>query len=222
MNNLVLITSIIWTPNTPLSYISTRSIYTPTERFEQTKKTIQTIREKIPESKIILVECSNLTEEQNNYFENNSDYFLNLINDEIKKNYIYSESKSLGEGTMTISALEYIKNNNIEFDNFYKITGRYWLSENFNYENFINTDIIVHNINGNINNTATSLYKLNKINIESFYNFLISNLHLMFKCIGYEVLFAMFLNLPKPNKVLHLNKIGVNGFISVSNDFVDN
>jgi hypothetical protein len=45
---------------------------------------------------------------------------------------------------------------------------------------------------------------------------------LMFECIGYEVLFAMFLKLPKNNKVIHLNKIGVNGYISVSNDFIDN
>jgi hypothetical protein len=32
----------------------------------------------------------------------------------------------------------------------------------------------------------------------------------------------MFLKLPKNNKVIHLNKIGVNGYISVSNDFIDN
>ena len=50
MNNLVLITSVICTTNNPLSYINTRSIYSHEERFEQTKKTIQTIREKIPNS----------------------------------------------------------------------------------------------------------------------------------------------------------------------------
>ena len=222
MKNLVLITSIIKTPNIPLSYTSVRSVFTHEERFEQTKKTIQTIREKIPNSKIILVECSNLTVEQNNYFTNNSDFFLNLINDEEKKQKIYSKSKALGEGTMTTTALEYIKDNNIEFDNFFKITGRYWLSENFNYDNFLNTDIIVHNIYGDINNTATSLYKLNKMNINYFYSFLLEKSHLMLQCICYEILFAMFLNLPKENKVIHLNKIGVNGYISVSNDFIDN
>ena len=45
---------------------------------------------------------------------------------------------------------------------------------------------------------------------------------LMFECIGYEVLFAMFLKIPKGNNIIHLNKIGVNGRISVSNDFIDN
>jgi hypothetical protein len=222
MNNLVLITSIIKTPNKPLSYINTRSIYTHQERFEQTKKTIQTIREKIPNVKILIVECSHLDNEQNEYLKNNCDYFLNLINQPDKVENIYSISKALGEGTMTIEAINYIKENNIEYDNLFKITGRYWLSSNFNYKNFENNNIIVHYIQNNINNTCTSLYKINKINVIDFQNFLIQNKNLMYNCIGYEVLFAMFLKQPKSNKIIHFNKIGVNGYISVSNDFIDN
>jgi hypothetical protein len=222
MINLVLITSVIKTPNKPLSYINTRSIYTHQERFEQTKKTIQSIREKIPNAKIFIVECSNLDDEQNEYLKNNCDYFLNLINKPDKVENIYSISKALGEGTMTIEAINYIKENNIDFDSLFKITGRYWLSNNFNYKNFENNNIIVHYIQNNINNTCTSLYKINKINVLDFQNFLIQNKNLMYNCIGYEVLFAMFLKLPKNNKIIHLNKIGVNGYISVSNDFVDN
>jgi hypothetical protein len=222
MNNLVLITSVIKTHNKPLSYINTRSIYTHQERFEQTKKTIQSIREKIPNVKIFIVECSNLDNEQNEYLKNNCDYFLNLINQPDKVENIYSISKALGEGTMTIEAINYIKENNIEFDSLFKITGRYWLSNNFNYKNFENNNIIVHYIQNNINNTCTSLYKINKINVLDFQNFLIQNKNLMHNCIGYEVLFAMFLKLSKSNKIIHLNKIGVNGYISVSNDFIDN
>jgi hypothetical protein len=222
MINLVLITSIICTPDIPLSYTSIRSVFTSNERFEQTKKTIQTVKEKIPESKIFIVECSSLNEEQHKYFLENSDYFLNLYNNDNLKKSIYSISKALGEGTMTISAIEYIKQNNIIFDNFFKITGRYWLSENFNYNNFINNDIVVHNIYNDIYNVCTSLYKLNKLNIDDFYNFLINNKYKMEQCIGYEVLFAMFLNSSNKNKVIHLNKIGVNGYISVSSDFADN
>ena len=137
--------------NKPLSYINTRSIYTHQERFEQTKKTIQSIREKIPIVKIFIVECSNLDDEQNEYLKNNCDYFLNLINQPDKVENIYSISKALGEGTMTIEAINYIKENNIEFDNLFKITGRYWLSNNFNYKNFENNNIIVHYIQNNIN-----------------------------------------------------------------------
>lgn len=222
MNNLVLITSVICIENKPLSYTNIRSVYSHKERFEQTIKTIQTIREKIPNSKILIVECSNLTEDFTNYLVKHSDYFLNLYEDEKIRNNTTGLSKSLGEGTMTISVIKYIKDNNIEYDNLFKITGRYWLSNNFNYDNFNNSDIIIHYINGDINNTCTSLYKLHKINIDDFMNFLNRNIHLMYQCIGYEVLFAMFLKEAKPNNIINLNKIGVNGYISVSNDFADN
>lgn len=221
-SNLVLITSIIYTPNLPLSYTNTRSVFSPEERFEQTKKTIQSVREKIPNSKIFIVECSNLSKEQNDYFNSNSDYFLNLIGNKNAVNNIYSISKSLGEGTMTIAAIDYIKQNNILFDNFFKITGRYWLSDKFNYINFDNENIIVHYINNDVNNCCTSLYKLHKNNLDDFYNFLKLNTDLMLRCIGYEVLFAIFLNSNINNKIINLNKIGVNGYISVSNDLADN
>ena len=221
-SNLVLITSIIYTPKIPLSYIDTRSVFTPEERFEQTKKTIQSVKEKIPNSKILIVECSNLSKEEHYYFNSNCDYFLNLIENKNVSDNIYSISKSLGEGTMTIAAIDYIKKNNIIFNNFFKITGRYWLSDNFDYIKFNNENIVVHYINNDINNCCTSLYKLHKNNIDSFYNFLKLNVGLMIKCMGYEVLFARFLNSNIHNKIINLNKIGVNGYISVSNDFIDN
>ena len=128
MNNLVLITSVISTTNNPLSYINNRSVYSHLERFEQTKKTIESVKEKIPNSKIIIVECSNLNEEIINYLIKNSDYFLNLYNNQKIRNNISHISKSLGEGTMTLCALKFIIQNNIEFNNLIKISGRYWLS----------------------------------------------------------------------------------------------
>ena len=77
--NITLITSIIHTPNTPLSYIKTRSIYTREERFEQTKRTIETVREKIPDNKIFLIECSQFTTEESDYLKSKVDIFMNII-----------------------------------------------------------------------------------------------------------------------------------------------
>jgi len=136
MKNLVLITSIIYPPSKPLSYIETRSIYTPERRFEDTKKIIESIKTYIPNSIIFIIECSRLTDEQYTYFKCNSDIFVNLIDYPSYIESIYSSSKSLGEGTMTIYALEYLIENNIEFDQFFKISGRYWLTNDFKYENF--------------------------------------------------------------------------------------
>ena len=103
--NLVIITSIINTPNKPLSYSKTRSIFTRHERFEQTKDTIQSIKKYIPNNKIILVECTDFSINENEYFKNNCDIIINLIHKFKEKNYIYSSAKAAGEGIMTISAL---------------------------------------------------------------------------------------------------------------------
>jgi hypothetical protein len=218
MNNLVLITSVIKTPNLALSYTETRSVFTSEERFEQTKKTIQTMKEKIPNSKIFIVECSELNEEQNDYLIKNSDYFLNLYdNSELRKN-IYGRSKSLGEGTMTIAALEYIINNNINYDNLIKISGRYWLSDNFLYSNFENDNIVIKYINNDSNNVLTALYKLPKVCVEKLKDFLIKNIYKMFACIGYEVLFSEFINGLSVSKNI-LDTIGIQGYVSVSKDY---
>jgi hypothetical protein len=218
MDNLVLITSVICTPNTPLSYISTRSVYTHDERFEQTKKTIETIKQKIPNSKILIVECSNLNEEQNEYLKNNVDYFINIINDCDKCNNIYSKSKSLGEGTMTLYAIKYIIDNNIEFKKLIKISGRYWLSENFDNNKFINNDIVIKYIDDNIDNVFTALYQLPRESIMNLKTFLENKFTEMNNCVGYEVLFANFIKSEK-GIIINLNPIGLEGYVSVAREF---
>jgi hypothetical protein len=215
--NLVLITSIIKPPMLPLSYISTRSVYTFQERFEQTKLTIQSVKNKIPNCKIFLVECSNLTDDENTYFLENVDLFLNLNNHELSSN-MHSASKSLCEGTMTICAINYLISNNINYDNLIKISGRYYLSESFNINNFNNNDIVIKQIDNNINNVFTGLYKLPKNCTEKLKCFLESNYNSMKMCIGYEVLFAQFINTLCENKII-VNPIGLQGNVSVCGTF---
>ena len=114
--NIVLITSIIITPNTPLSYSNSRSKYTREERYEQTKNTIESIK-KIPNKQTIMIECSDLSDEEETYFKTSVYIFINLyrLNNETLKSYIYSPFKALGEGTMTMYGLNYLyENNNVK------------------------------------------------------------------------------------------------------------
>ena len=210
MDSFVLITSVINTPNTPLSYTNTRSVFSRQDRFEQTKKTIKSVREKLSNSKIIIVECSDFNEEENNYFKENCDYILNLWNKKELHNYIFGPSKSLGEGTMTIEALKYIEELNLEYQYLYKISGRYWLNENFKIENIQNN--IFKRINKNENNVFTALYKIDKKTVEKLVFFLINNIENMKKCIGYEVLMSHFVkNIDKTM----VDIIGLSGFVTV-------
>ena len=213
--NLVLITSVINTPKTPLSYSSIRSVYTRDVRFDQTKKTIKSIKEKIPNCKIMIVECTDFTEDEKQYFDIECDYILNLFNNiELCKN-IFGLSKSLGEGTMTIEALKYIIDNNLEYDNLFKISGRYWLSENFNYNNFKNNNIVFKKINGDINNIFTALYKIPYNKTVLLYNFLLNNIINMKNKIGYEVLFGYFLHCQNYIDILLYDPIGLAGNVTV-------
>ena len=216
MNNIVLITSIIKTPNTPLSY-GVRSFYTHEQRFEQTKLTIQSI-EKIPQCKIIMIECSELNEDESNYFIQNTTYFINLYDNIELRNNIYSSSKSLGEGTMTICALNFLITNNINYDNLIKISGRYYLSEYFDINNFNNNKIVIQYIHNNINNVCTCLYKLPEKYVEEFKKFLQNNYNNMLNCIGYECLFALFIK-TIPEIPISINPIGVKGYISCCSSY---
>jgi hypothetical protein len=182
--------------------------------FEELEK----IREKIPNSIIFIVECSELNEEYNSFLLNNSDFFLNLYNIDFIRENINSISKSLGEGTMTFFALNKILEINIDFDNLIKISGRYWLSNNFNYKKFDNNNIIIKYINNDMNNVFTALYKIPYKNVLEYKNFLENNFHLMKKCIGYENLFSIFIN-SQNTTINHINNIGLEGYISISNDF---
>lgn len=210
MDSFVLITSVINTPNTPLSYTNTRSVFSRQDRFEQTKKTIKSVREKLSNSKIIIVECSDFNEEENNYFKENCDYILNLWNKKELHNYIFGPSKSLGEGTMTISALKYIEELNLEYKYLYKISGRYWLNKNFKIENIQNN--IFKRINNNENNVFTALYKIDKKTVEKLVFFLINNIENMKKSIGYEILMSQFVKNIDKNLV---DIIGLSGFVTV-------
>tara|TARA_B100000161_G_scaffold148137_1_gene105355 strand:+ start:3086 stop:3742 length:657 start_codon:yes stop_codon:yes gene_type:complete len=211
MKNIVLINSIIDTPNLPLSYTNTRSVYSKEERFQQTKYTIETIKKYIPDPYIIIVECSNLSEEEQNYFKNNCDKLLNLFDDMQSKKYIYSNSKSAGEGTMTIKALEYILNLNIEYNSFFKISGRYFLNEFFNINQFINEYNVVKPANTEIMNTT--FYKLNKKYIKTFLEFLKNSYDKMMKCIAYEALFKYFIDSINDKK--YISNLGCSGNIAI-------
>lgn len=215
IQNIVVITSIINIPNKPFSYVSTRSIYDRSERFEQTKYTIKTVKNKIPDSKIMLIECSDLNEEENEYMNENVDYFINLYGNSEIEEKIFGLSKSLGENTLLLNAINYLKENNIKYENFYKISGRYWLTNNFDYEKFNNTKIVYVSEKNNKNDIYTSLYKLNHRHMDVYENFILNNIETLEKCICAEIFFGFFLSILEEDEKNDIGHAGVAGYIAV-------
>jgi len=223
MKNLTLITSVIDTPNTPLSYTATRSVFTREQRFEQLKNTIITVRQNIPDNRIFLVECSQLTDAERELLINNVHYFLNIYETQnqalIKR--MFTPSKAMGEGTMTMLALQQLADNNIKYDNLFKISGRYWLNKNFFYDIFDNSYSCTCPIDDDKNNMLTSLYKLTYAHSLAWLEYLKKCEYRFARCASYEAIFAAFVNSLDIRQRYFLHRMGVSGYISVSGTYVE-
>lgn len=195
---LILITSVIDTPNTPLSYSQIRSVYNRDERYEQTQYTIETIKQFFPEADIMMVECSDFKNhpEQLEYLTSNVKYFLNLWERKELHLNIFGLSKALGEGTQTIEAFNFLFKNNIQYENLIKISGRYHFLNRLNYDD----DKIIAGCNTD-NGYVTQFYKLPFNYLPLFKDFLISNIDEMINCCCYENLFKNFCELHTNNLI---------------------
>ena len=220
MANIVLITSIINTPDIPFTYTYTRSVFTSNERFLQTVNTINSIKKMIPNSIIVLVECSELTNEQNDFFLNNVNYLINLYNSS-NKNKVYSYFKAVGEGTMTYCGLHIIKSiyNNMDY-NIFKISGRYSFNNFFDFKMWNNNMNMMKYVNMDNNSVNTTFYKITKNTSEDMLNFL--EICDFTKYNGYENLFYDFIsNFVKcKDETTFINeKIGIEGLVSINGNF---
>ena len=165
--NIILVTSKIYTTNeVDLTYASKRSIYTAAERFQQTVNTIQTIKKHIPNYFIVLIDNSIFDNNESKQLTNMVDYFINPCNDTGFLNYFTNSCKFkfLAELSQIIYSYHYFFKH-IDFTTikqFFKISGRYFINDNFNYHNFDNNKIIFK-INENVKDRKyiyTSFYKL--------------------------------------------------------------
>lgn len=131
--NLVVVTSVI----NPYDV----SMYNSDERLEQLiHKTINSIKNKIPDSYIAVIEGSYLTDDQKKLLKQSN--IDSLIYIDIK-----NHNKNSGELTLLLNFFKSeffldIKNKyNIKTIN--KISGRYWLNDKFNFEDYEENDCVI-------------------------------------------------------------------------------
>ena len=142
MKDCIIVTSIVEMGNAPVEWGTTRSVYSHKQRLEQTLETIESIRTYMPDTDILLVECS----PESDYMvelKNNVDIFVNTYpNDSIRNCY----NKSIGEATLLIKAFDIIETK--QYRNIFKMTGRYKLTEKFNKNNWsddqVNASLTYH------------------------------------------------------------------------------
>jgi hypothetical protein len=132
-NNIFIITSTI---------ITQSGLISPYDRFLQTIETIDSIRKKLKNSIIILVDNSNLTfiGNESEKLISKVDYFFNISERKICQFMNKKEIKGAGESYMLLVALNFIKQTNLASKRIFKISGRYKLSDEFDinlYENLL-------------------------------------------------------------------------------------
>jgi len=149
--DLVIISSAINTCSAPLSYYPIRSVFDKHKRYEQTLQTIESIK-KIPNRKVYFVECTDIPE-----FEKDISQMVDFYKNVYKGNeaVIDGPYKNVGE------AISLLAVDTDEYENVYKLSGRYYLTDEFDYSLWDNEDTMmwVDDKNGW---RLTVFYKINK------------------------------------------------------------
>lgn len=159
-SDIFIITSVINTGKKPWSYSTSRSCFTIEERFNQTLKSIESIRKFNNKSIILLVECSELDTNMTEILRQNVDFFLQTYDDlDVREACLNSEKKGWGEIKKLQKACNFINENNIKFNRLFKLSGRYFLNDNFNEINYQEKDFFTFKMYDS-NNGSTVLYSV--------------------------------------------------------------
>ncbi len=125
-----IITSVIHFSHKKLSKSIVRSVFTPDQRTEQTIKTVKSIREKIPNATIILLEMGkekDIAEE----LVRAVDKYVYIGNNRWVRWSVNGRRRGLGEAIGLIASGNELENNT---DFFFKMSGRYYLNDDFKKE----------------------------------------------------------------------------------------
>jgi len=176
--NIILITSKIYVSDINFSYSEKRSVYDSTTRYKQTLNTISSIKKFIPDYFIVLIDNSEFTNEEVKNLSSAVDCFINITDNE-KLNYYTNicKYKYLADLYHQINSyyylLKYIDFSRIK--QFFKISGRYYINETFNYRDYDNT-LNIFKKNNNILDRDyyyTSFFKISKTFLPKYFSELI-------------------------------------------------
>lgn len=204
--NIVLITSVI------NEY--SKSIFTPVQRLEQlTDLTIPSIRKKIPNSYIVILEGSALSIDDKNILNDNCDELITFN--------VIGLDKSLGELNLIY---KYLTSDSFlrmysKLDSVVKISGRYYLLDDFNF--FEYNDSVIKSIKSSWTDyyvSVTLYYRVVKKDIDYFID-KISKVALNYGIfIDIEHTFYKYNIVPSKYKI---DRLGVGGWLAPSGKYIE-
>jgi hypothetical protein len=216
--DIVFISSVIGVSGAPLTYTKVRSVFTAEERYDQTVKTIESVRKYVPGAKILLVETSELSTVQQEGIRSKVDYFINTFDDPVSKSIcIDSPKKGFGEAIQTKVALTFLLVNNIQFRRFFKLSGRYALTEKYNRDAYSDNEYTFYNPSvENPSSISTVVYSVPYVLLNHFAMVVDRTIEVYnnVSAIGLEELLPLMC-LPRK----HIDRIGVEGLVSVNGGY---
>lgn len=218
-----IITSVLNSSNIPLNYNNLRNVFSLSERIEQSLETIDSIRNKFSDVKIIFADCSyeklsDINKEKIISKLETNDIWCDLFDKEEIYNVVHSPNKSAGE----VSIIKYcLENFKIEND-IYKISGRYKLDDCFDIsaiDESKNYNFVRQNTAWNGYVCLTSLYRVRNQNL---YKEMINQIDFVYKNHNYqtsiEKLVDVYLSQINFYNCQLMDKIGIFGKIAVGGD----
>ena len=215
--NLVVILSVLNPPKTPFCYINTRSVFSIQERFQQSMNTIKSVRQYIPNCFIVFSECSEIEKSMMDEIASQVDLFINSKDIPVVRSLVDSPYKGLGEITQLIYTFNSVEQQIgfTAFSNIFKISGRYSLNENFDFnKRYDNGKSIMKRINST--SIYTVLYKIARGDFQYFFQALQKIKTLL--CTGNSIE-AVFLRAFPEENLIDVDILGVEGYVSVDGAF---
>lgn len=133
-DNIFLVTSTIRPGQHPLSYTDIRSVFSPRERLIQTLSTIDSVREKVPDAAIVLLENSPLTEDETVLLQSSGARLVLYSGEREAVKWRDCPFKGAGELYLLMQALKWLKQ--LRYQRLFKLSGRYCLNDRFHLSRF--------------------------------------------------------------------------------------
>lgn len=223
IDNLFILTSKVNVSSNPFSYTKKRSIYSCEERYNQLLETINSIKKRVKNYFIILIDNSKFSDEKKNKLCNIVNIFIGRNNIQNIQKFDYITDKQGCKGTaemfMVNECLKRIVKENLTFKNLFKLTGRYILNNNFKINKYKNEKLIFKRNKQLENYYYTCFYKIPQsffYNYQMIVKFFVENPQIIIKKnkLGLEQYFPELV-LQQTKNIRLLNVLGVTQNIAV-------
>lgn len=212
---LFIISSVIYFKEKPLSYSPIRSKYSFADREAQTIQSIQSIRSRVPNSKIVLIE-SGYKKEISSAIINSVDQYIYTGGNQLVRLASDSKKKGLGEA---VSLYFGLKKNQFTACNYcFKLSGRYFLNDQFDLNNFDLTKDFNFKTYNNPVQISTRLFGFKSELLGDIRKLLFQSFSKLFKNRSIEeVLYLKFQNYTTSE----MKELGVSGLIGPTGDVIN-